>query len=252
MSVRSKDNIFSKILWFDKRDRFDIDYFDLLLPCREVTQTKKYCSSLIHSAKSSRKIQYESALELSFIKRLETSKHVVFYWDQPVKIPYWRGRRKVTYTPDFGIYLASGHFVLSEVKELSGMLDYRVQMKTVALMEFCAKRGFGLLLTDGRHTPKDLLNGRVNRKLERELLAALAQNVLRQPQCREIMEKCNATQHELFKAVIRLGLHFQPFPMKLKLGKENRIFKQVFFEGKKYNDLMNDRFPSIFGSILSL
>lgn len=148
-------------------------------------------------------------------------------------IPYWRGRRKVNYTPDFGICLDTGHFVLAEVKELSDMLDYRVQQKTEALMEFCSKRGFGLLLTDGRHTPKDLQKGKANRKLERALLATLGQGALRQPQIREIMDRCNATQRQLYMAVIRFGLHYHHFPMKLRLGSsENSFIKSII--GKKF------------------
>nr|WP_195461347.1 TnsA endonuclease N-terminal domain-containing protein [Alistipes sp. D31t1_170403_E11] len=173
-------DITCEILWFKQKLRFDIDYFDLLQPRREVSYDRRFRSGLFHSEKCGRDIQYESALE-----------------DQPVRIPYWRGRRKVTYTPDYGIYLDSGHVVLVEVKELSEMLDYRVQQKTEALMAFCSDRGFGLLLTDGRHTPRDLLKGKVNRRLERALLAALDEHPLRQAECREIMDRCHATSAEL-------------------------------------------------------
>lgn len=251
MAKKSDNRILAKVLWFKNRTRFDIDYFDLLQPRREVSLHPRYRSGLFYSEKCGRDVQYESALELRFVQQLEANKHVVFYWEQPVKIPYWRGRRKATYTPDFGIYLDSGYFVVAEVKDLPDMLDYRCQLKTESLMEFCSDRGFGLLLTDGRHTPKDLLKGKVNRKLEKELVAALAHNALRQPQCRDIMERCNATLPELYKAVIRLGLRFRPFPMKLQRGKESRLFKQVFFERKKYDDLLDDQFPTLFGTKLS-
>ena len=218
--------------------RFDIDYFDLLQPRREVSYDRRYRSGLFHSEKCGRDIQYESALELSFAQGLEQNQHVKFYWDQPVRIPYWRGRRKVTYTPDYGIYLDSGHVVLVEVKELSEMLDYRVQQKTEALMAFCSDRGFGLLLTDGRHTPRDLLKRKVNRRLERALLAALDEHPLRQAECREIMDRCHATSAELHKTIIRQQLKYRPFPMKLQKGNDNQLFRQVFFERKKYEDLI--------------
>lgn len=221
MKVRSKETILSRVLWFENKIRFDIDYFDMLQPRRAVMHHRRYRSGLFHSEKCGRDIQYESALELRFVEQLEKNPRVVFYWDQPVKIPYWRGRRKVNYTPDFGLYLKTGHVVLVEVKELSDMLDYRVQRKTEALMEFCSKRGFGLLLTDGRHTPKDLLKGKVNRKLERELLARLENGPLRQAACRELMVQCEATPAQLHKAVIRHNLRFRSFPMTIRKGLEN-------------------------------
>ncbi len=226
------------IVWLAKKNRFEIDYFDLLQPRREVSYDRRFRSGLFHSEKCGRDIQYESALELSFAQGLEQNQHVKFYWDQPVRIPYWRGRRKVTYTPDYGIYLDSGHVVLVEVKELSEMLDYRVQQKTEALMAFCSDRGFGLLLTDGRHTPRDLLKGKVNRRLERALLAALDEHPLRQAECREIMNRCHATSAELHKTIIRQQLKYRPFPMKLQKGNDNQLFRQVFFERRKYEDLI--------------
>lgn len=72
----------------------------------------------------------------------------------------------------------SGFFIIAEVIALPDMLDFRVQLKTETLMEFCSYRGFGLLLTDGWHISKGLLNGKVNRKLEKELVAAQAHNPL--------------------------------------------------------------------------
>ena len=103
-------------------------------------------------------------------------------------------------------------------------------------MAFCSDRGFGLLLTDGRPTPVDLLKGKVNRRLERALLAALDEHPLRQAECREIMQRCNATPSELYRAIVRLRLKFRPFPMKLQLGNQSDLFRQVFFERKKYED----------------
>lgn len=235
-----EESILKRTLWFERKMRFDIDYFDLLQPRREVSHGRRYRSGLFHSEKCARDIQYESALELRFAELLEQDERVRFYWEQPVKIPYWRGRRKVNYTPDFGIYLASGHVVLAEVKELSDMLDYRVEQKTEALMAFCARRGFGMLLTDGRHTPADLLKGKVNRRLERALLNALAEHPLRAAACRELLERCNATSSQLHKAVIRHNLRFRSFPMQLRQGNDNRIFRGVIFGKQTYEELSSD------------
>lgn len=240
------DKLWKQVLWFENKTRFDIDYFDLLQPRREVSHGLRYRSGVFYSQKCGREIQYESALERRFVERLEADPHVAFYWEQPVKIPYWRGRRKVGYTPDYGIYLASGHVVLTEVKELTDMLDYRVQRKTEALMEFCARRGFGMLLTDGRHTPKDLLKGKVNRRFEKALLAALDSGPIRGEACREIMERCGATQGELYRAIIRLGLRFRPFLMRLQRGNDCRMFRGVFFEGSNYDNLTAETKPDWF------
>lgn len=240
------NKLFRKVLWFRNRAKFDIDFFDILLPARTVSQHYRYKSGVYYSEKCGREIQYESALELEFIKKLEKHRNVMFYWDQPVRISYWRGRRRQTYTPDFGIYLRSREFIIAEVKDLPGMLDHRVQMKTEALMEFCSQRGFGLLLTDGKNSPDRLLKAKVNRKLEREILAALGSNVLRKTECQQIMGRCHATQSQLYKTIIRNDLKFRPFPLKLQRGNGNLIFRQVFFEKKSYDDLVEYQTPDWF------
>lgn len=239
MAKSGKRDLFRQVLWLEHRSKFDIDFFDLLQPQRVVSSDPRYKSGVFHSEKCRRDIQYESGMELAFIEFLEKDEKVLFYWEQPVRIKYWRGRKKVTYTPDFGIYLATREFVIAEVKDLSGMLDHRVQAKTEALMEFCSERGFGLLLTDGRNTPQRLLKGKINRKLEKEILTALEITVVRKEQCREIMDRCHATCNELYRTIIRHNLKFSPFPFKLGKDNKNRIFREVFFEKKPY-----DPFPS--------
>lgn len=244
--MKKKSTIFRRILWFKNRGKFEIDFFEILQPRRVVSTDRRYNSGLYRSEKCQREIQYESGLELEFIKLLENDQKVLFYWEQPVQITYRKGRRRVTYTPDFGIYLRTREFVIAEIKDLPGMLDHRVQAKTEALMEFCCERGFGLLLTDGRHTAGELLKGKVNRKLEKRLSAALDVNVIRKEQCRQIMSECNANKSELFRTIIRYNLKFKPFPFKLQRGNRNRIFRQVFFGNRKYDELVEERFPTLF------
>lgn len=238
MAGRGEKGIWKRVVWCGERKRFDIDCFDLLRPCREVGRQGRFRSGVFRSAKCGRDIQYESGLELAFVERLERDDDVVFYWDQPVRIPFRCGKRRLYYTPDFGVWLASGRFVLVEVKELPGMLDDGVQLRIEALMEFCRTRGFGLLLTDGRHGPQRLLAGRINRPLERALTTALEERgALRGAECRELMQRLGATPAQLYRAVIRLRLRFRPFPLWLRAGSRRTVFRQVFFEHRRYEDL---------------
>lgn len=179
---------------------------------------------------------------------MEQSDKVAFYWDQPVRIGYWRGRRKRHYTPDFAIYLKSREIVIAEVKDLPGMLDNRVQIKTEALMDFCSSHGFGLLLTDGKYTPKDLLKGRVNRRMAKELLKAMQSCVVRKKEWREIMERCGSSQAQLYRTIIRHELKFTPFPFKLQKGSNNKLFRHIFFEGNKYEELEEEKYSALFGN----
>lgn len=238
--------LFKKIIWFDKREKFEIDFFEFLQPQRRVSEHHRYKSGLFYSEKCGRNIQYESGLELSFIKQLEQNKRVKFYYEQPVRIEYWRGRKKQTYTPDFGLYLTTKEFVLVEVKDLPSMLESRVQTKAEALLDFCSQKGFGLLLTDGKYTIDKLKKTKYNYKLERVLLKAIDEDILRKNEYAEISKNCPHSQNELLKVVVKHHLKYKSFPFKLQKGNKNEIFHQVFIEKKRYNDLNIEKFPTLF------
>lgn len=240
--LSKEQKLYRKILWFDRRVKYEIDFFDLFQPQRKVSEHPRYKSGVYYSEKCNRWIQYESGIELDFILQLEQMKNVLFYFEQPVQIRYRRGKRSQTYTPDFGVYLNTKEFVLVEIKSLPDMLQDRVQTKVEALMGFCSRKGFGLLFFDGRYTFDKLLKGKSNRKLERAILGAVENNVLRNPQCREIMQACNSTQAELWKVIIKYNLKFKPFPLKLQHGNKNSLFRQVFVEKRRYDDLVKERF----------
>lgn len=240
--LSQEKKLYKKILWFDKKIKYEIDFFDLLQPQRQVSEHHRYKSGVFYSEKCKRWIQYESGLELFFIKQLEKMKNVLFYFEQPVQIPYWRGRRKQTYTPDFGIYLDTKEFILVEIKDIPSMLEEKVQMKVEALLDFCSKKGFGLLFFDGKNTLDKILKVKNNRKLEKAILRALDTHIVRKDQYKEIAEHCNSTQNELLKVVIKHNLKYKSFPFKLQHGNKNHLFRQVFIEKKKYDNLVEERF----------
>lgn len=236
--LSKEQTFYRKILWFGHRIKYDIDFFELLQPQRTVSQSDRYKNGTYYSEKCKRWIQYESGMELNFITQLEQLKNVLFYYEQPVQIPYWRGKRKQKYTPDFGIYLDTNEFVLVEIKDLPSMLEDRVQMKVEALMKFCSKKGFGFLFFDGKHTFNKLLRIKNNPRLEKAILKAVDNNVVRKAEYKEIMSACRSTRNELLKVIIKHNLKFKQFPFKLQQGNGNQLFRQVFVEKKRYEDLI--------------
>lgn len=244
--LSKEQKLYKKILWFDKRVKYEIDFFDLLQPQRKVSEHYRYKSGVFYSEKCRREIQYESGLELNFIRQIEQMENVLFYFEQPVQITYRRGRRKRTYTPDFGLYLDTKEFVLVEIKELQSMLEDKVQMKAEALLDFCAQKGFGLLFFDGHSTFDKLLKTKNNRRLEKEILTVLDDHILRQADYQAILQKCPSTRHELLKVIIKHNLRFRAFPFKLQHGNGNHLFRRVFIEKKRYDDLIEEKFPTLF------
>lgn len=120
--------------------------------------------------------------------------------------------------------------------------------KAEGIMEFCSKHGFGFLLTDGNHTPEHLLKGKVNRRLEKELTAALHTNPIREEQYRVIKEQGESTPGQLYRAIIRLDLKYSSRRFKLQRGNQSQSFRKVYFEKKKYEDLLEENLLILFRS----
>lgn len=244
--VSKEKAFYNNILWFDKRVRYEDDFFEWFQPQRKVKDNPRYKSGLFYSEKCGRNIQYESGLELAFIKQLEQKKNVRFYYEQPVQVKYKRSKIRKDYTPDFGVFLDTNEFVLVEIKDLPGMLDNKVQMKIEGLIDFCSQRGFGLLLTDGTHTIDKINRAKNNKNLEKDILAVINNGIMRKAECTELMDKHNATQMELYKIVLHNKLKFRSYPFHLKDGNKNHLFYQVYVEKKRYDDIVLDRFRSSF------
>lgn len=244
--MNKKQNLFRHVMWFDKRLKFDIDFFEALQPQRIVSSKPRYKSGVFYSEKCRREIQYESGIELDFIQFLEQSDNVLFYYEQPVRIRYFRGRRKANYIPDFGVYLKSKEFVLVEIKNLSTMVDHRVQMRMEGLLKFCSQKGFGLLLTDGKYTIDKLKKTKINRALEKEVLLAIDKDTLRKKECNLIMKRCQSTQNDLLKVIMKHHLKYRSFPFKIQHGNRNEMFRQVFIYKKRYDELIGERFSELF------
>lgn len=241
-------DILRKVLWFEK-DVCNSSFFADLEPKREVNENPRYISGVFYSEKCGKDIQHESGLEEKFFKKLEQNKRVLYYWHQPITVPYWRGKIKTHTTPDAGIILEGLKVVIVEVKPLAGMLDYKVQMKVEGLLKYCSENGCGFLLTDGKDTLEKIRKVKCNQKLEKELLQLLENRSILKRECKELMVKHNATQNELLKIIFKNQLRYRPFPFKLENARyKNDVFYQVFYEKKKYEDLVEERFETLFNT----
>lgn len=108
------------------------------------------------SMKLNRLVAYESDLERAFLARLDLSDEVAFYQEQPVAIRWIEGGCQRRYCPDVLVVQRDGRALLVEVKQ-QWMMALRPTVDRLAgAVEFCSRKGLGLLVTDGRRTIDDL------------------------------------------------------------------------------------------------
>ncbi len=216
--LSSQKRILEQVIWFDKKTKWNLDSKEFL-PVRSVIENDdRYISGKIYSEKCGREIQYESGIERTFINYLESFPRVIKFSEQPIRLEYEKKGIKLSYTPDFIVFLEdkTGFFV--EVKDLTGMCDARVQRKIEVLIEYCKKYGFGFLLTDCENGIYKLLNYPINQDFENDLKTRLMEKGGRTIFLNEFrMIKNNHTGKwiEFLAIVLKNNWALYPFPFKL-------------------------------------
>lgn len=229
-----QNDVLSQVRWFDKKNIYlDVKSGDLFAK-RVVNHDSDYVSGTYQSKKCGREIQYESTLELAFIKALESFPKVRFYVEQPIQIKYNLNDKIMVYTPDVAVYLDDGQAFLVEVKDFTGMADERTHKKMEALVEYCHEHGMGVLLTDGRHSIDKLLTRKVDlHDFENELISRMNEGNGRAIffyEFKEVQKKYNAKWTDFLTLVLKNNWTLYPFPFKLTRKSNCKLFREVFIE----------------------
>ncbi len=225
--AKIQDNLLNNVIWFENRGKENSNVFSK--PQRQVNTNTEYKSGELYSTKCNRKVQYESGLELNFIYILENSPKVKYYLEQPITIQYG----KYHYTPDFVVILDNDEVFITEIKDFSGMVDYRTQRKIEALIDYCKTNGYGIILTNGKDTINKLFFRDGNYDFEKELIEMLNQKeIMYYSDYKNIERKYNFLWTDFLVVVLRNNLRlysYQPF----RLFKENNcdLFRKTMIQG---------------------
>ena len=125
------------------------------------------------SVKLGRKVAFESRAELSLIRALDMAPQVTWFCEQPAAIGYIFAGRHRTYYPDLLAATKDGYCILIEVKPLLDMPLAINQAKAAAARAFCARNGWGFLVTDLRGSLNGLLTMPVPEEASRQFADAL-------------------------------------------------------------------------------
>ncbi|WP_158813087.1 TnsA endonuclease N-terminal domain-containing protein [Streptomyces rimosus] len=173
-----------------------------------------------YSSRLGREVQYESQTELQVIHLLDHAGQIAHYQEQPLAIGYRHAGRARSYYPDFLAVTTEGHAVLIEAKPQCDIPLAVNLAKYRAAAELCARNGWGLLITDGTRTLRDLERHPVAPELEQGLRAALATRELTWPDVRDITRGTPFTSLDLAALVLRNGWQWELGPYRLRAGRE--------------------------------
>jgi hypothetical protein len=93
-----------------------------------VTYRSGHFTGYVHSVKNNRMIQYESILERDFIQLAESDRGVAAYSEQPIPLEWTDGYETFRTTFDFRVERSDGRRYLVEIKPLSKVVKYRLDL----------------------------------------------------------------------------------------------------------------------------
>jgi hypothetical protein len=170
------------------------------------------------SAKLGRLVQYESQLEQQFLTRLEQSAHVIYYQEQPFRIPYTiDGSSRRIYIPDVFFVLANNRGVVAEVKPRHQIVLSANLRKWLLLRDFCEEHGSGRLVTDGRVDIRAFWEHQVPQAYRDDVLATLAGGPLTWPRYNDIRQQHSASWNDFISLILQRQLYWTVHPFCLRL-----------------------------------
>jgi Sigma-70, region 4 len=195
-------------------ENFDLSLFDRK---REVSLEGYGNAGEFYSEKISKYVQYESGLEMKFLSCLENSDNVVYYSEQPIRLPYQFYNKTYFYYPDFVFFLNDNKGIVVEIKPLDQMALKINLVKWAALKEYCTQNGLGLLVTDGKYAIQQIMKYESNLNFANTLLAKLGEGSLNWNQYKEIREQFNPSTKDFASLIMRNKLTWLLNPFSLSL-----------------------------------
>jgi hypothetical protein len=166
-------------------------------------------------------VQYESQLELEFLFLLEESADIVRYREQPFAVSFEHKGVKRWYFPDVFFVLECGRGTVVEVKPIFQMALKENLVKWSALRRFCADRGLGILVTDGRYAIQQVQQRDIRPEFAQAILKGLQRGPLTWPRYREIRDEYSVSRNEFLALVLRKRLIWELNPFRLSLDDES-------------------------------
>ena len=208
-------NLLSDVIWPQQVRPIAKTAYATSRRAREVSITSTGTTGLFHSEKLGREVHYESAMERDFLLGLEELDQVIYYQEQPLGLQYSVGSEGHTYYPDVLFVLRDGRGIIAEIKPVFQMALEENLQKWSALRRYCAQRGWGLLVTDGRHSIQDVQRHEVDPEFERAVLLALADGPISWKEYRPIKEAFQPKRDDFVALVLRNRLVWRLCPFQL-------------------------------------
>lgn len=216
--------IFKQIICPNKLVELDKNKYMKIKPKRKVDKNGEGNSGVIYSNKINRNVEYESQLELFFIKKLNKFNKITWFVEQPFKIGYFDDKKKYYY-PDFFVIINNYYPVVVEIKPRTKMFLKRNLLKYNALRRFCKRHNYGYLIIENNISINKFANTQINIDFKNEIINKLdKKDDLYWQEFKKIRNHHNATPSDGYSLIGNLRLEWTLEPFKISKTNDSNLY----------------------------
>lgn len=194
--------LFNSARWPSRVTRWNIDSINHIAPIH--LPSRRFIGQFF-SKKLGRPVMYESYSKRQFLRRLERAHAVLWYVEHPVSLPYCAAGKAFVHVPDVLVWLRDERVLMCEVRNPGGMAKELLTPRWNALTEYCQAAGWGLLLTDGEFSERELNRHSLDAAHEAELVSML--DAPRSSSCAELRRRLKLSKKDLATFSFRYQQH---------------------------------------------
>jgi DNA-binding CsgD family transcriptional regulator len=179
--------------------------------------TASYSRESFFSEKLQRDVTCASPMQHDFLLELEELDDVAYFLERPFEVHYEFDGQECTGCADIFFLLQDGRGVVVEIAQPLQMALASNLAKWTALREFCAAKGYGMIVTDGRRHIQQVQQTPVRAEVTATLMERLKSGNLTWPEYDIIRQEYHIKIHEFLAFVLinRLKWQLKPFSLSL-------------------------------------
>lgn len=205
------DELFSGVFWPPKVESLS-DEEIRKIKTMVFKGRNSYYTGKFFSRKMNREVHYNSLEHLHFLLNLEYQKEIRSYYEFPFKVSYNFEEHVTAIFPQVFYIYNNRKGVVVEIIPISRMALRSEIIRLKALKKFCWEKGYGILVTDGRYSIKQVKEMPVNPEFKREIIEILEKGDMIKEVLYEIKKRHKISTEEFTAFVLQNKITWESTP----------------------------------------
>lgn len=215
--TRRLNRLLRDVIWPEDVSRWSLHQFDGYQPQANAAMSAESQAKQFFSLKLKRDVSYLSDREYNLLGELEAHEDVIYYLERPFKVKYSFDGVEKDYNPTVFVLLKDKRGIVFDVEPVIFMALQANLTRWTALRQFCAEKGFGLVVCDGTRSIQAVQKSKIRPEIRDMILKRLEQGELKWPEYNSLRQQHRIRRREFVALVLKYRLHWRTSPFSLSM-----------------------------------